>query len=100
GIIRCRLDEHRNAEIGQAQGVGNGPLFAEVWQRNHDAVNPVAVFLEEFSTMARFFAGFDRTILALLRSQGHYIHTRAVERTNHLLAAALCQMIRKESAVP
>ena len=31
---------------------------------------------------------------------GHYIHTRAVERTNHFLAAALCQMIGKKSAVP
>ena len=43
GGIGRRLDQHRHVEVGQAQGVGDAALVAEVRQRDDDAVDLVAV---------------------------------------------------------
>ena len=43
GIVGRGLDQHRHVQIRQAQGIGNGALFAEVRQGHDDAVDAIAI---------------------------------------------------------
>ena len=76
GIVGRRLNQNRNAEIGEAQRVGDGALFAEVGQRDNDAVNAVAILLEQIRAAARFFAGFHRAVLAFFGSKRNDVDAR------------------------
>jgi hypothetical protein len=53
-----------------AQGVGDGALLAEIRQRDDDAVDLVAVFLEQVGAERRFRARFDGAELGLFRTHG------------------------------
>src|SRR2546428_6295473 len=86
-------------EIGQAQSVGNSALFAEIWQSDNDALNTLTIFLEQLGTAPDFIAGFQRSVLALLRSQCHHIDARGSEYAQHLFPSALGKVIRKEATV-
>ena len=55
-IIWRRLNQHRDAQIGKAQGISNGALFTEIRQRDNDAVNAIAVLLEEIRAAMRVLA--------------------------------------------
>ncbi len=66
GIVGRRLHQHRHLQIRQAQGVGNRPLFAEVRQRNDDAVDPVAILFEQFGATPGLLPRLDRPVLGSL----------------------------------
>ena len=61
------LDEHRNLEAGEANGVDDAALFAEVGQGDDDAVDFVGVLLEELGAPLRFGVGFDGAVSATPR---------------------------------
>src|SRR6266498_4187898 len=87
-------------QVGQTQGIGNSALFAEIWKRDDDAVNPITVFLEQLGTAPRLFASFDRPVFALLRSQCYDVNARRPEHANDFFAATLGKVIGEEPAIP
>jgi hypothetical protein len=62
GGIGRGLDEDGDVEVGEAEGVGEAALFAEVGQGDDDAVDLVGVLLEEFGTLLGVFVGLDRAV--------------------------------------
>ena len=58
GGIGRGLHQHGHVEVGQAQGVGDGALVAEIRQRDDDAVDVVAAALEEVGADAPPHCGF------------------------------------------
>ena len=98
-IVGRGLDQHRNVQVRQAQGIGNRALFAEIRQSHDDAIDAIAIFLEEIGAAPGLFPGFDRSVVALFRSQRHHIHTGSRQHPQHLFPAALRQMIGKETPV-
>ena len=81
------------------KGIGNGPLFAEVRQGHDNAVDAIAIALEEVGAAPGLFPGFDRSVLAFFRSQRHHIHPRSRQHPQHFFPAAFGQMIGKEAPV-
>ena len=99
GIVRRGLDQHRHVQIGQAQGIGDGPLFAEVRQGHDHAVDAIAIAFEQVGAAPGLFPGFDRSVFAFFRSQRDHVHARRGQHAQHFLAAALRQMIGEKTAV-
>ena len=99
GIVGRGLDQHRHAQVGQPQGVGNGALVAEVGQGHDDAVDASRLRLEQVGAAPGLLPGFDRAVLALFRSERDHIHAGRAQHPQHFFAAALGQMIGEESTV-
>ena len=58
GRVGRGLHQHGHVEVGQAQRVGDGALVAEIRQRDDDAVDLVAVALEEVGADGGLRCGF------------------------------------------
>ena len=67
GVIRRRLDQHRNAQVREANRIGQAAFFAEVRQRDDDAVDLGGVRLEERGAVLRVLVGLHRAVGSLLR---------------------------------
>src|SRR5205814_9867929 len=89
-----------HVQVGQAQGIRDGPFFAEIRQRDNDAINPISVLLEQLGAASGLFASFDCAILALLRGERYHVNARCPKHANYLFATGLRKMVRKESAIP
>ncbi len=70
GPVGSRLHQHRHLQGGEAQGIDNPPLFAEIGKCNNDAVNFVAVLAEQIAAKPRFRRRFDGAELGFFRGQG------------------------------
>src|SRR6202789_3017068 len=93
------LDEDGHVEIGQAERVGQAALFAEVWQRDDDAVDLGGVLLEEFSALLGVFVGFYGSVRGLFRGEHDGLNAHRFERSNHFKTPAGCEVAGEESAV-
>ena len=69
GAVRRGLHQHRHLQCREADGVDDAALFAEVRQRNDDAVDLFAVLAEELGATLRLIVCFHGAKLRLLRRQ-------------------------------
>ena len=99
GVVRGGLDQHGHVEVGQAQGLGDAALLAEVGQGDDDAVDLRRRGAEEVRALAGFGAGFHGAVLGVLRRRADHAIAGSGERGDHFLAAALGQVIREEAAI-
>ena len=66
GVVGRGLDQHRHAQIGEAERVGQAALFAEVRQRDDDAVDLVGMLLEQRGALLGVLVGLDRAVGGLV----------------------------------
>ncbi len=66
-MIGRSLDQHRHAQIGEPQRIGQPALLAEVRQRDDDAVDLRSVLLEQRRALLGVLVGLDRAVGRLLR---------------------------------
>src|ERR1019366_4687523 len=97
--VRRGLYEDGHVEVGLAQSVGDGALFAEIRQRDDDAVDLVAAAPEQVGAEGHIAAAGDGAAVGLFRSHRDYSVARFLKDRDHVFAAALGQVGRKESAV-
>ena len=62
GAVGRGLHQHRNLETGKPDRVHDAALFAEVRQREDDAVDLFRVLLEKLGAMLCFGVGFHRAV--------------------------------------
>ena len=86
-------------QVSQTQGIGNRALFTEVRQSHDDAVDAVAILFEEVGTAPGLFPGFDRSVLALFRSQCHHVHAGGGQHPQHFFPTAFGQMIGEKTPI-
>ena len=98
-IVWGGLNQHRYAQPRQAQGICNRTLFAKIRQRDDNPVKTVRIFLKQIGAAPRFFARLNRAVLAFLRRERDYIHTRRFQRPDHLFTATFGQVVREKSPV-
>ncbi len=79
--------------------VHDAALFAEIGQRNDDAVDLFRVLLEQFGAMLRLSVGFHCAVLRFLGPEHDRRRSRGLKHGNDFFSAGLGQMIRKESAI-
>ncbi len=79
GAVGRGLHQHRNLQPRQANRIHDAALFAEVGQRNDDAVDLLCMFLEEFGAMLRFGVCFHRAIFGLLRAENDRARSRSLQ---------------------
>ena len=65
------------SQVGQAQGVGDRPLLAEVRQRDDHAVDLVAVAVEQLGAPARLLARGHRAVLGGVGAEDDHRHAGA-----------------------
>ncbi len=99
GAVGRGLHQHRNLQAGEADGVHNAALFAEVGQGDDDAVDLVGVLLEELGALLRLSVRFHRAMLRFFRAQHDGARAGRLQNCDDLFAAGLGQMIGEESAV-
>ena len=99
GRIGRGLHQHGHVETGHAQGIGDGALVAEIGQCDDDAVDCVAMLLEELGAARGFGAGFDGAVFGILGTQRHRRVTGFFERGEHFRPSALREMAGEETAV-
>ena len=93
------LDEDGNFEAGEADGVDNAALFAEVGQGDDDAVDFVGVLFEELRAALRFGVSFDRAEVRLLRTKDDGRCARRLENRDDFITAGLGQVVREKAAI-
>ena len=69
GAVGRGLHQHRNLQPGQADGVDDAALFAEVGQGDDDAVDRVGMLLEQLRAALRFSVSLDRAVVGLFRTE-------------------------------
>ena len=99
GRVGRGLDEDGHAQVGEAEGVGEAALFAEVGQGDDDAVDLVGVLLEEGGALLGVFVGFDRAVGGDVRGEHDGLDAGGFERGDHFQAAAGGEVAGKESAI-
>src|ERR1700758_2470119 len=98
-VIRCGLNQYRDAETRKAQRVRNRALVAEVGQGDDDAVDLVAMFSEQGRAALSLFMRFDCSVLAVFGTENDGIDAGLRQRLNHLLASGLRQLVGKKAAI-
>ena len=71
GLVGKSMHQHRHIEPRHADRVGHAALVAEVGQADQNAVDLVAVLLEQVGAPTRVLQGFDRAELGLFGGQAH-----------------------------
>ena len=94
GLIGRRLDQHRHAEIGEPQRVGDGALVAEVRQRDDHAVDAVAIGLEQRGALLGVVEGLDHAEPRVLGRQHDRVVALVGENFDDLLAPRFGQQGR------
>ena len=98
-VVGERVHEDGDAEFGPADGVGDRALVAEVRERDEEAVDLVAVRLEEIGAGARVGEAFDRAEFRRLGVERDRAEPRALEGGEHLGAAGGTQMRGKKASI-
>ncbi len=98
-LVRRGLDQNRHVEAGPSQRVDHGALFAEVGQRDHDAVDLLAVGVEEIGALARVFHALDAAEGRLFGRQGDDLEPGRFQHLDHVRAALLTQMAGEEASI-
>ena len=93
------MHEHGDAELGPADGVGDRALVAEVRERDQEAVDLVAVRLEEIGAGARVGEAFDRAEFRGFGGERDGAKARALEGGKHLGAAGGTQMRGEKASI-
>ena len=99
GGVGRGLDEDGDVEVGEAEGVGEAALFAEVWQGDDDAVDFLGVLLEELGALLGVFVGFDGPVRGLLRGEHDGFDAHGFKCCNHLQASAGGKVAGKKSTI-
>ena len=99
GIVGRGLYQHRYVEAARGEGVGDGALVAEIGQGDDDAVDLVAIFLEQRRAPLGLFVSLYCAVLAVFWPQHDGIHAGFGERLNHLFAARFRQLIGEKSTI-
>ena len=94
-----RLDQHRNAQIGEADRIGQAALFAEVRQRDNQPVYLGSVRLEQRRALLRVLVSLHRAVCGDIRMEHDGLDTGGFECGDDFEAAAGCKVRREESAV-
>jgi hypothetical protein len=100
GGVRSRLDQDRHAQSGTLERLGDPALVAEIRQGDDDAVDLVAMPVEELRALARVLPRLDGAELCLPVRQHDDAVTRARQSANDLVMTRLREMVRKEAAIP
>ena len=98
--IRCSLHKHRHIEPCEPQRIRDGALVAEIRKRYDDAIDFVAMFLEQRGTPFGFFMRFDSAMLAIFRPEHDTLIAGLGDRPHHLFASSLGELIGEEAAIP
>ena len=98
-LVGKRVNEHRHVQPGQAQGIRDSPLVAEVRQGDEDAVDLSAVGLEELGALLRVGPRLHRPVLRLLRAQGDGLDALFLQHGEDGLAALLAELGGEKAAV-
>src|SRR5437868_546228 len=93
------MHEHGYIEPGHANRLRDRALVAEVRQRDDDAVDIVAMLLEQRRTRLGFVAAFDGAVIRFLRADDHRVDAFFLERAQNLVAARAGEVPGKESAI-
>jgi hypothetical protein len=99
GGVGRRLHQHRNAEIGEAQRVGDRALVAEVGQGDDDAVDAVAVGFEQRRAFLRVLEGLDHAEARVLGRQHDRVVALVGENPDDVLAPRLGEQGGEEIAI-
>ena len=99
GVVAKGVDEHRHVEAGETDGVGDGPLVAEIGQGDDDAVDLLAVLLEEVAAEARLGQRLDRAAVSGIGRGDHRGEAGLLEDTQDSLTAADAEMIREKASI-
>ena len=99
GAVGRGLHQHRDLEAGEADGVDDAALFAEVGQGDDDAVDLVGVLFEELGATLRFRVGFHRAVLRVLGAEHDGARAGCFKNRDDLVAAGLGQMIGEKAAI-
>ena len=97
--VGCGLDKDRNVEVGEAEGVGEATLFAEVWQRDDDAVDFLRVKLEELGALLCILVGFDRSMRGHFRVKHDRLNAHGFECCNHFQASAGSEVAGEKATI-
>ena len=68
GRVGRGLDQHGHLQVGEADGVGQAALFAEVRQRDDQAVDLRRMLLEQRGALLGVLVGFHRAVRGYFRS--------------------------------
>jgi len=98
-IVRESVNEHRHAQVGEAQRVGDAALVAEVGQRDQHAVNLVAVRAEQLGAGVRFRQALHAAESGVLRAERDDLDALLREHLQHCLAPRFAQMAGEKSPV-
>ena len=93
------VNEHGHLEPGHAQRVRDAFFIAEIRQADNNAVNFLAVLLEQIGASAGVGQRFDRAKLRLLRGQADGSVACHFERLQHFVAAVAGEHGGEESSV-
>ena len=85
--VGCGLYQHRHGKTHEAQRIGDSPFVAEIRKSYDNAVERVAMLLEECGAALRFFKGFDCAEFRFFRRQRDHFGARLFENTQHVFAA-------------
>ena len=98
-IVVEGVDQHRHAQSGPAEGVGHGALVAEVGQRHQDAVDLVAVLLEQVGALLGVVQRFDGPAVRGVGRQMTGLDAVFFEDGEDLLAAGIAEVRGEETPV-
>ena len=93
------VDEDGDVEAGPAQGVGDGAFVAEIRQGDEDAVNFVAMRLEQVGAFLGVGEGLDRAELGGVLGQGDGADALGFEDLEDVAAAGLAEVGGEEPAI-
>ena len=93
------LNEDRDLEAGEANGVDDAALFTEVREGNDNAVNLVGVLFEQVGATLRFYVGFDGAIRRILGPEDDGACARGLKNLDDFVAACFCEVTWEKSAI-
>ena len=96
-LVVAGLHEDGHAQLGELQGVDHAELIAEVGQGHDDAVDLVAVLVEEVGALAGVGDGLDGPAGCRVLGQDDGAMAQVLDLAEQLLAAAPGQLGRKHA---
>ncbi|MGC4031260.1 MAG: hypothetical protein QM754_05875 [Tepidisphaeraceae bacterium] len=98
-VVGVCLDENRHVEFAELEDIGDAALVAEVRQDDDDAVDLVAVFIEQVCALLRIGERFDTAELGLLRREHDGLDTELGEELFDVFAGLADEHIGEEISV-
>ena len=98
-IVGKGLDQNRHPESGELQGIGHALFVAEIGQRDHDAVDAIALRAKQFGAARGVGPGLDRAEFRLLLGEDHGFDAERLQCGENLAPPFRNEVIGKEVAV-